>query len=118
MYDKYTIWLLPVIIMAGALAGWLGARNEVRLAGRPESRRPFGSCFLRARASVYALTLYVIFATLAFCGGGLYASGHWHSVLAARGSFSFLFPGSLQTLVTGGMTALVSGMVSLESLAR
>ncbi|GEM_PF-3346335 len=118
MYDSFMIWLVPVIILAGALAGWLGAWNEVRLAGKSEPRQKVSCYFVRTRAMTYGLALYVIFATLAFCGGGLCASAHWHSVLAARGTLSFLLPGSLQTLVTGGMSMLFSGTVSLEALAR
>jgi len=118
MYDSFMIWLVPVIIIAGGLAGWLGAWNEVRLAGKSECRETSPSCFVRARAMTYGLALYVIFATLAFCGGGLCASAHWHSVLAARGTLLFLFPGSLQTLVTGGVSMLFSSAMSLEALAR
>ncbi len=118
MYDGFMIWLVPVIILAGGLAGWLGAWNEVRLAGTSEQENKPLRCFVRARAMTYGLALYVVFATLAFCGGGLFASAHWRTVLAARGTFSFLLPGSLQTLVTGGVSMLFSGSMSLEALAR
>jgi len=117
MYDSLMIWRVPITLMVGFLAGWFGARNELRVVrGADKSNR--AGLLLRMRTLQYALSFYLIFSILGFGASGLYAARFWQTLLPTRGLFAYLMPGSIQTLTTGAIIACVSGLHFIESFAE
>ena len=117
MYDDLSIWRVPIVLMLGVLAGWLGARNELRLT-RGSDERKSGGLLLRVRTLQYALSLYLIFAILAVCGSGLYAARFWQALVPARGLFVYLMPASIQTLTAGAIVTCASALHFIQSISE
>ncbi len=116
MYDSLMVWRVPITLMVGFLAGWFGARNELRaVRGSDKSNRE--GLLLRMRTLQYALSFYLIFSILGFCASGLYAARFWQTLVPARTSFAYLMPGSIQTLTTGAIIACASALHFIQSLA-
>jgi hypothetical protein len=109
MHDSLLIWRFPVMLAAAILAGWLGARQELRLA-RGDDKASKGALLLRVRTLQFALSLYLIFATVAFCGGGLYASQFWHNMAPTRSMGTELLSSSIQALTTGALATCLSAL--------
>jgi hypothetical protein len=117
MYDPLLLLRVPLMLGAGILAGWLAARNELWLA-RGDDKARSGGLLLRVRTLQFALSLYLIFATVAFCGGGLYASQFWQYLAPARGLGNQLFSSSIQTLTAGAMAACFSALHYVHSFSE
>lgn len=117
MYDSLMIWRVPLTLMVGFLAGWFGARNELRVVRGPDKSNRSG-LLLRMRTLQYALSFYLIFSILAFGASGLYAARFWQALTPSRGMFAYLMPGSIQTLTTGAIVACASSLRFIESLAE
>ena len=109
MFTHLLIWRVPILFGAGALAGWLGARYELRGARAKDDDRG-GALLLRGRTLQYAVSFYLILATIAFCGGGLYASSIWRTTEPTREISSGLWTSGLQALVTGALTSCLSAL--------
>lgn len=105
------------MLIVGFLAGWFGARNELRVArGGNKSNR--SGLLLRMRTLQYALSFYLIFSILGFGGSGLYAARFWQTLVPVRGLFAYLMPGSIQTLTAGAIIACASALHFIESFAE
>jgi len=103
--------------MVGLLAGWFGARNELRIVrGSDKSNR--AGLLLRMRALQYALSFYLIFSILGFAASGLYAARFWQTLVPIRGMFVNLMPASIQTLTTGAIIACASALHFIQSFAE
>jgi len=117
MYDSLMIWRVPITLIVGFLAGWFGARNELRIVrGSDESNR--AGLLLRMRTLQYALSFYLIFSILGFCASGLYAARFWQTLVPAKGLFAYLMPASIQTLTTGAIIACASALHFIQSFAE
>ncbi|RPI26891.1 MAG: hypothetical protein EHM61_10350 [Acidobacteria bacterium] len=116
MYDSLMVWRIPIVLMLGIVAGWFGARNELRIV-RGGGRANGSGLLLRMRTLQYALSFYLIFSVLAFCGSGLYAARFWQTLIPTRGLFAYLMPASIQTLTTGAMVACASALHFIRSFS-
>ncbi len=111
MYDHWLMILMPLLVGAGLLSGWLGTRNEYRVAKKNDF-------LIRRRALVFGMSFYAIAATLALCCGGLYADKYWQYALQSKQATWLLMPMSLQNLIIGAMATLASVSYFLRSFAE
>jgi hypothetical protein len=110
MLSNLLILRFPILFGAGALAGWLGARYELGgVTSKGETRT--GALLVRARTLQYAVSFYLILATIAFCGGGLYASHFWRS---AKAFPSGLLTSGIQALLTGALASCLSALYFIQ----
>jgi hypothetical protein len=117
MYDSLMIWRVPITLIVGFLAGWFGARHELRVV-RGSNKSDRAGLLLRMRTLQYALSFYLIFSTLGFGASGVYASRFWQTLVPARGVFGNLMLGSIQTLTTGAIIACASALHFIHSFAE
>jgi hypothetical protein len=116
MYDSLMIWRVPITLIVGFFAGWLGARHELRIVGGSDKSNRAGLLF-RMRTLQYALSFYLVFSILGFGASGLYAARFWQTLVPVRTSFAYLMPGSIQTLATGAIIACASALHFIQSFA-
>lgn len=117
MFTHLLIWRVPILFGAGALAGWLGARYELRVA-RGNGNERAGALLLRGRTLQYAVSFYLILATIAFCGGGLYAAHLCRTATPTREISSGLMASGLQSLVTGALASCLSALHFINQFSQ